>query len=95
MATQRLLLVDDNEDNRMLVKFALESQTDWKILTAADGIEGIAKAEQEQPDVILLDLVMPDLNGLTVCEILKSNIFTCTIPIIFSRLRFMPRCWLN
>ena len=83
MAARRLLLIEDNEDNRMLIKFALESKTDWKVIIATNGIEGIIKAETERPDVILLDLVMPDLDGLTVCEVLKSNLFTCTIPVIF------------
>lgn len=81
--TRQLLLIDDNRDNRILVETALEINTDWKILTASDGVEGITKAESERPDVILLDFVMPDLDGLTVCEILKSNFFTCSIPIIF------------
>ena len=83
MAARRLLLIEDNGDNRMLIKFALESKTDWKVLTATNGIEGINKAETERPDVILLDLVMPDLDGLTVYEVLRSNLFTCTIPVIF------------
>ena len=83
MAARRLLLIEDNGDNRMLIMFALESKTDWKVITATNGIEGIIKAETERPDVILLDLVMPDLDGLTVCEALKSNRFTCTIPVIF------------
>ena len=83
MAARRLLLIEDNGDNRMLIKFALESKTDWKVLTATNGIEGISKAETERPDVILLDLVMPDLDGLTVYEVLRSNLFTCTIPTIF------------
>lgn len=83
MASKQLLLIDDNEDNRVLIEFALELNTDWKILIASDGIEGITKAESERPDVILLDYIMPDLDGLTVCEILKSNLFTCSIPIVF------------
>ena len=83
MAARRLLLIEDNGDNRMLIKFALESKTDWKVLTATNGIDGINKAEAQQPDVILLDVMMPDLDGLTVCEVLKSNLFTCTIPVIF------------
>ena len=83
MATRRLLVIEDNEDNRILIKFALENQTDWEIITASVGVEGIAKAEMERPDVILLDLVLPGIDGLTVYEILKCNLVTCTIPIIF------------
>ena len=83
MAAKHILLIDDNEDNRMLIKFALEANTDWKVLTATDGIKGITKAEIERPDVILLDFIMPGLDGLTVCEVLKSNFFTCGIPVIF------------
>lgn len=83
MTPLKILLIEDNEDNKRLVKFALECKTDWRVLTASSGLEGIIKAETEQPDVILLDLVMPDLDGLTVCEILKSNLFTSTIPVIF------------
>ncbi len=83
MATKRLLLIDDNEDNRTLIEFALGTNPDWEVLTAANGIEGITIAEIERPDVILLDFIMPDLDGLTVCEILKNNLFTCSIPVIF------------
>lgn len=83
MNSKQLLIIDDNEDNRILVKLALEMNPGWSISTASDGIDGITKAELERPDVILLDLLMPGLDGLTVYEVLKSNLFTCTIPIIF------------
>ena len=85
MATKQLLLIDDNEDNRTLVQLALEMNPDWEweVLTASDGIEGITKAKLIRPDVILLDLIMPGLDGLTVYENLKSNLLTYSIPIIF------------
>jgi CheY-like chemotaxis protein len=79
----KLLLIDDNEDTRALIKIALEMATNWKISIASSGIEGINQAESEIPDVILLDLIMPDIDGLIVHEILQHNLFTCTIPIIF------------
>ena len=83
MAAKKLLLIEDDLDNQTLIKFALESETDWQVLTASDGIEGITKAESERPDAILLDLYMPGIDGLEVCEILKDNLFTCSIPIVF------------
>ncbi|WP_036484123.1 response regulator [Myxosarcina sp. GI1] len=83
MAAKRVLLIDDNEDNRTLVKFALEMNTDWEVLLASDGVKGVTKAELERPDVILLDVIMPYLNGLEVYEVLKNNLFTCAIPLIF------------
>lgn len=83
MSTKKLLLIEDNYDNQVIIKFALETETEWEVLTASDGIEGIAKAETERPDVILLDFFMPGIDGLEVCEILKSNLFTCSISIIF------------
>ena len=83
MDTRYVLVIEDNEDNRTLIKFALESKKNWKVLTARDGVEGIAKAKTMHPDVILLDFKMPCLDGLSVLESLKSNLFTCSIPIIF------------
>ena len=83
MAGKQILIIDDNEDNRTIVKLAIETNSDWKVFTAPNAIEGIVRAELERPDAILLDLAMPDLDGLTVCEVLKSNLFTSTIPIIF------------
>ena len=83
MAGKQILIIDDNEDHRTIVKMALETNSDWKVFTAPNAIEGIVRAELERPDAILLDLAMPDLDGLTVCEVLKSNLFTRTIPIIF------------
>ncbi|MGL5794547.1 MAG: response regulator [Waterburya sp.] len=83
MNSIKLLLIDDNEDNRALIKIALEMATNWEIITASSGIEGINQAKLEIPDIILLDLIMPDLDGLTVHNLLKQNLFTCNIPIIF------------
>ena len=91
MVTKRLLLIEDNGDNRLLVKFALESKTDWEVLTATNGIEGVTKAETERPDLILLDLVMPGLDGLAVYEVLQSNLLTCRIPVIFMTAMTQPK----
>lgn len=83
MNCNSILLIDDNDDSSTLVKFAVEQNSDWQVLTASTGKEGIAKAKLEQPDLILLDIMMPDLNGLDVYKLLKSDLCTRTIPIIF------------
>lgn len=83
MIPTSLLVIDDDGDFNALVKFILEHDTDWKILTALDGEKGVALAQLQQPSVILLDIVMPDLNGLDVYHLLKSNLTTCSIPIVF------------
>lgn len=83
MGSKRLLLIDDNTDNQILIKTAIENNSNWKVSVAANGIQGVIKAEFERPDAILLDFVMPDLDGFTVYNILKSNLYTRTIPIIF------------
>ncbi|MEO1693277.1 MAG: response regulator [Cyanobacteria bacterium J06631_6] len=83
MTNKRVLLIDDNEDTRTMVKFALEMNAVWKVLTAGSAIEGIALAETERPDIALLNLAMPQLDGLTTYDILKANLFTCSIPIVF------------
>ena len=83
MGVKQLLLIDDNEENQLLIKTAIETTSDWKVSVAEDGVEGVTIAELERPDAILLDFVMPGLDGFTVYNILKSNLFTSTIPIIF------------
>ena len=76
-------MIDDNDDFITLVKLFLELDTDWKIITALDGKSGIAKARLEQPDLILVDVVMPYLDGIAVYQMLKSEKATCSIPVIF------------
>ena len=80
---KRLLLIEDNEDNRYLIKFALEVSTDWKIIAVSNGREGIDIAKLQQPDAILLDYIMPKMNGFTICQLLHDNLDTRNIPIIF------------
>ena len=83
MTSRSLLLIDDNNDFITLVKFFLKQDTDWKIITALDGQEGIAKAQLEQPDLILLDVSMPKLDGIAIYKMLKSDLATRFIPTVF------------
>ena len=83
MTTKRVLLIDDEEDVRTLASFCIEIETGWEILTAANGREGLKIAETEQPDAILLDVMMPDLDGLQTIDRLKTNPKTKQIPVVF------------
>ena len=78
---KRILVIDDLPENVFLLQDRLESEG-YEILTAYDGKTGINKAISELPDLILLDVMMPEMNGIEVCKILVSNPSTVNIPII-------------
>jgi DNA-binding response OmpR family regulator len=79
--TKRILIVDDEPDFSELLQFRLR-HLDYEVLAAATGSEALNKARSELPDVILLDLLLPDFDGLTLCEILRRRSPTREIPII-------------
>ena len=83
MVTRRILFIDDEEDIQTLARFCLELEDGWQLLTASSGKEGIAIAETEQPDAILLDVMMPELDGLQTLAQLQVNSKTKHIPTIF------------
>ncbi len=78
---KRILVIDDLPENVFLLQDRLENEG-YEILTAYDGKTGINKAISELPDLILLDVMMPEMNGIEVCKILVSNPSTVNIPII-------------
>jgi len=83
---KKILIIDDNHQNRLLIKMILE-KNGYIIIEADSGINGIKLAEQEKPDLILLDMMMPEINGWEVMKTLKGNVNTMNIPvIIFSAL---------
>ena len=77
-----VLAVDDNEDNLVLISLALKQIVKCSLLTAVDGKTTISLAQQYQPDLILLDIVLPQLNGFEVIYRLKQNPQTKRIPIV-------------
>lgn len=77
----RVLVVDDDDVSRYVVRRALEG-TPYELLEASGGQEGLVRAERDRPDVILLDLMMPDLSGFDVLDRLKSQPGTKDIPVI-------------
>lgn len=83
MKNKTVLIIDDDDDFNTLVNFVLKHDTDWEIVTTSDGKKGVIQAQVQQPSVILLDIVMPNQNGLDIYNLLKSDPRTCSIPIIF------------
>jgi CheY-like chemotaxis protein len=79
---QQILIVDDEADFIELVKFRL-SDLPCEFLVANDGVQALSQARQFKPDLILLDILLPDMDGLSVCEILKRQPATKKIPVIF------------
>ena len=78
----RVLVVDDEAPIRLLCRVNLEAE-EMTVLEAADGISGLEAARTERPDVILLDVMMPGLDGWRVAEQLLDDPDTCGIPIVF------------
>ncbi len=79
---KRILVVDDEDDIREVAAMSLEMVGGWKVITAVSGAEAIAKAEAEQPDAILLDVMMPDMDGPTTFGKLRESPKTRDIPVI-------------
>jgi two-component system, sensor histidine kinase and response regulator len=77
----KILIIDDLPDNVFLLQDRLEIEG-YEVLTAYDGKSGIEKAINETPDLILLDVMMPDMTGIEVCKTIVANPVTSNIPII-------------
>lgn len=78
-----ILVVDDEKDIVDILKYNLEREKEFEVITACNGKEAIDLAVNKKPDLILLDIMMPELNGFDVCRKLKTDIFTSKIPVIF------------
>jgi CheY-like chemotaxis protein len=77
----RLILVVDDEDSiRALVRFVLERVGGWRVLAVASGSEALVQAESVQPDAILMDVMMPEMDGPTTVGHLQANPRTRHIP---------------
>ncbi len=82
MTNKCILVIDDDEDIQDVALVALEVVGGWKVIIASSGSEGLSLAATEQPDGILLDVMMPDLDGIATLEQLKANPVTQPIPVI-------------
>ena len=88
MAGEKILIIDDQPEITDLIRFILKKQN-YESVIAFNGLEGLSKARSEMPDLILLDITMPDMSGYEVCEKLKLDPATAQIPIIMLTARDM------
>lgn len=79
---KRILLIDDEASLRRVLQITLRITADWEVFVAGSGYEGVQKAAIEQPDAILLDLMMPEMDGIATLTALRDNPTTQYIPVI-------------
>lgn len=82
MSKKKILIIDDEADFCKLVKRNLELIGDFEVVIAGDGKQGFNSAKKLKPDLILLDIMMPRMDGFKVLEKLKSDMNTLAIPVI-------------
>lgn len=87
---KRILLIDDEDGARRITQFSLEAAAGWEVLTAASGVDGLSIAASEIPDAILLDVMMPDLDGPSTFGRLQENPTTRSIPVIMLTAKASP-----
>jgi twitching motility two-component system response regulator PilH len=94
MAQETILLVEDSPTERRLVSAALQ-RGGYRVITASDGEEAVAKAGSELPQLIVLDIILPKMNGYQVCRKLKGNEDTQDIKILMlsSKSQESDRFW--
>ncbi|MHA4836520.1 response regulator [Sphingopyxis sp. MSC1_008] len=81
--SSRILYIDDEDDIREVAEMALELDPSFAVRTCGSGREGLAAARDWQPHLILLDVMMPELDGPGVLEILRHDPATASIPVVF------------
>lgn len=80
--TKRILVIDDEADLRELIQIALEGYAGWQVATAATCKEGLVQAQIRKPDLILLDISMPDMDGYQCFEYLQAQPEMAPIPVV-------------
>ena len=79
----KVLIIDDDADIRSIARLSLSRLGGMEVVEAASGAEGVRKAQNEKPDVILLDMMMPAMDGSATLAALRSQPATATTPVIF------------
>jgi two-component system, OmpR family, alkaline phosphatase synthesis response regulator PhoP len=86
----KVLIIDDETDIRRIARLGLSKVGKMEVVDASNGPEGAKKAESDKPDVILLDVMMPGMDGPATLSLLQSNPKTAPIPVIFLTAKAMP-----
>ena len=81
MTKKKILVIEDEEDLVEALRIRLEAN-DYQVISAGDGASGWKIVEEERPDLVLLDLILPVIGGYEVCELIKGNKHTKNIPVI-------------
>lgn len=81
MSKRKILFIEDDPDQIVVVKMRLETKG-YEFVSAMDGEEGLNKVYDERPDLVLLDIILPKINGLGVCKHLKQDSSTKSIPVV-------------
>jgi len=79
----KVLVVEDDRSIQMVLELVLGRMAKCQVLVASNGREGIAAIQQHKPDMVLLDIMMPEMDGFEVCRLAKADPATQQIPIIF------------
>ncbi len=87
--SKRILLIEDNEQNRYLVTYLLQAHN-WTVVSAEDGVTGLRLAAELRPDLILLDIQLPGMDGYTVARELRTNPELDSVPVIAVTSYAMP-----
>lgn len=86
----QILLIEDNDDIREVAQISLEAVGGWQVVTAASGADGLVKAGETRPDAILLDVMMPDMDGPSTLSRLRGQPATADIPVVFLTAKAQP-----
>jgi DNA-binding response OmpR family regulator len=82
MIPKRILIIDDDDDIQAVAQLALKKVAGWDVVVAGSGSEGLTQAIASPPDAILLDVMMPDMDGISTFKALQANPATQTVPVI-------------
>jgi CheY-like chemotaxis protein len=80
--SHRVLIIDDEDDIREVAALSLETVAGWEVITANSGAQGLARAAEFHPDAVLLDVMMPGMDGPTTFRELRANPATAKIPVL-------------